>query len=70
MNLQTILTNKKSSAGGLGLILTGISTLLGAYATDNLSMETVALAITAIGAGYNGLVARDADVSSEKSGAK
>ena len=70
MNLQTILTNKKSSAGGLALILTGIGGLLAAYANDSLSVEAITSALASILAGYNGLVARDADVSSEQSGAK
>ena len=70
MNLKTILANRKSSAGGLALILGAIGGLLTAYANDSLNVEAVALAVTAIVAGYNGLMARDADVSSEKSGAK
>ena len=70
MNLKTILVNRKSSAGGLALILGAIGGLLTAYANDSLNVESVALAVTAIVAGYNGLVARDADVSSEQSGAK
>lgn len=70
MNLKTILVNRKSSAGGLALILGAIGGLLTAYANDSLNVETIGLAITALVAGYNGLVARDADVSSEKSGAK
>lgn len=70
MNLQTILTNKKSSAGGLALIFTGIGGLLAAYANNSLSVEAITIALASILAGFNGLVARDADVSSEKSGAK
>lgn len=70
MNLKTILVNRKSSAGGLALILGAIGGLLTAYANDSLNDETIGLALAALVAGYNGLVSRDADVSSEKSGAK
>jgi len=70
MNLKTVLSNPKSSAGGLALILGAIGGLLTAYANDSLNAETIGLALAALVAGYNGLVSRDADVSSEKSGAK
>lgn len=69
MNIKNILANKKSSASGAALLLTGIAGLLSAYAGGSLDSETITLAITAILAGLNGIVGRDADVTSEQSGA-
>lgn len=70
MNLKNILANKKSSLSGAALLLTGIAGLLSAYASGNLDSETIMMGITAILAGFHGIVGRDSDVTSEQSGAK
>ena len=64
----------KTSLGGIAAGLVGLGMLgnvIKNFLTgEPVSMEQVAFAIAAIGAGFTGIFARDNDVTSEEAGAK
>lgn len=69
--MKGILTNYKTTISGLISIIGGVGLILTMLTKDGgFSMETVSAGIGMITAGFGLIMARDGDVSSEKSGAK
>lgn len=70
--MKTILVNWKSSLGGLGAILGALATIANVlqdgFEPDDLKI--IYAAVSAISIGFAGLVARDADKSSQDSGVR
>jgi hypothetical protein len=60
----------KTTLGGVAAILAGLGLIAKMVSEGNYDAEKILGALTAIGAGFTGIFARDNNVSSEQAGAK